>query len=235
VDEQAQMERAHRPPKRGGGRDPNGGSGPSRRCVATFERRPKPCLLRLVLGPDGVPFVDILGRAPGRGVYVSPERVHLEATLSRKGLTRAFKDRAAPLDEGIVERIILDATTRLEERILELVSLARRAGKLEIGMDATLRTVADHPDALVVAAKDLSERSERSIPEARTVVRISDKATLGRRLGRDEVGIVAIRPSVFTERLEYEAERLRAIASTSTKTVRHGRVRARQKRARDND
>jgi ribosomal protein L7Ae-like RNA K-turn-binding protein len=183
-----------------------------------------------------VPFVDILGRAPGRGVYVSPDSELLAEALSERGLAKAFKNQAARLDEAGVARLIADTRARLEDRILELVSLARRAGKVEIGMDAVLRAAAGQPDTVViVAAKDLSERSERSIPQAKAVIRISDKATLGVRLGRDEVGIVAIRPSVFTERVECEAERLRAVSSTSTKTVRHGRVRARQKRARDND
>ena len=39
------------------------------------ERAPKETLLRLALDPDGKPFVDLLARAPGRGVYVAAEEL----------------------------------------------------------------------------------------------------------------------------------------------------------------
>jgi predicted RNA-binding protein YlxR (DUF448 family) len=198
-----------------------------RRCVSSKERRPKSALLRLALGPDRKPFVDILGKAPGRGVYVSPDRAALAEVVSPKGITRAFKGAAIALDAQAVERMLLDTALRLEERILELVTLARRAGKLQIGMEAALEATKD-PGAILVVAKDLSERSERALPEGRLRIRVSDKVTLGAKLGREEVGVAAVLPSVFSERLAFEAERFSAISSTSTNTVRRGRVRPRQ-------
>jgi predicted RNA-binding protein YlxR (DUF448 family) len=212
---------------------------PMRRCVATKERAKKSALLRLVLGPDGSPFVDILGKAPGRGVYVSPERAHILEALSPKGLARAFKGQARTLSEEAIASMVLDTEKRLEARILELITLGRRANQIEIGMDAAVRAANEEgKNALIIATKDLSERSDRSllesVPEGVPVVRVSNKATLGARLGRDEVGIVAVRPSVFTGRIADEAARLNALSS-STNAVGRGRVPARRDRAREND
>ena len=44
------------------------GHEPMRQCVVTRERAPQRALLRLALGPSGEAYVDVLGRAPGRGV-----------------------------------------------------------------------------------------------------------------------------------------------------------------------
>lgn len=208
---------------------------PSRRCVATRTSAPKDTLLRLVLGPDGAPLVDLLGRAPGRGVYVRPERAAFEEALSPRGLARAFKGAARPLGDEELAALVESTVARLEARVLELLTLARRAGKIEIGMDAALRAASQEgPGTVFVTAKDLSERSARALPAEARVVAVADKATIGARLGREEVGIVAVRPSVFTERISGEAERLRMLSS-STNAAGRGRVRARLKPAREND
>jgi uncharacterized protein len=229
-----------RPPGRRKRREESGRPGrPTRRCVATKARADKATLLRLVLGPEGSPFFDVLGRAPGRGVHLSPERATVLEALSPRGLARAFKGEAKVLSDEAITLVIADTERRLEARILELIALARRAGKVEIGMDAAGRAARiDGENGLIVEARDLSERSERSledsVPEGTRVVRVSSKAALGAKLGREDVGIVAIRPSVFQGRIRDEVQRLSALSSSTNAVVR-GRVPARRERAREND
>lgn len=44
---------------------------PMRKCVVTNERFEKKMLIRVVRSPDGNVFVDLTGKANGRGAYVS--------------------------------------------------------------------------------------------------------------------------------------------------------------------
>lgn len=158
-----------------------------------------------------------MGRAPGRGVYVSAERAALEEALSPKGLGRAFKGAAKAPAAAEVERILEETAGRLAERLLDLVGLARRAGVLVLGMDPVLQALRDAPGGtILILAEDMSERSAGRVEEALERldeghrprrVRVGTKTSLGSRLGRDEVGVVAIRPSTLAERVAAEADR----------------------------
>lgn len=215
----------------------------------TRTRAERPTMLRLVLGPDRVPFVDLLGRAPGRGTYVEADRAILEEALSAKGLGRLFKGKAAELSAEARTALIERTIALLEDRIIELVTLARRAGCLEIGMDATTRLAQQNrAGTTIVAAKDISARSEEQLPQSAyregsesiapqepnvAVFRAGTKATLGARLGREEVGVVGIAPSVLSDRIRIEGVRFLKLtssdrpSSSSTNPVDRGRVRRR--------
>ena len=68
---------------------------PVRTCVGCREQGAKADLVRLVL-VDGAVGVDPSGARAGRGAYVHPRRVCVEAALSRGALARAL---GASLDE----------------------------------------------------------------------------------------------------------------------------------------
>jgi len=185
----------------------------------TRERAPQRTLLRLALGPEGQPYADVLGRAPGRGVYVRCDPDVVRRALSPKGVGRAFRGRAKALEPAEIEALLRDAVERLEQRIVEMTGIARRAGLLELGMDPVLRALATGSAGwLVLVTRDLGPSSTRKIESAvanagarARVIRVGTKETLGSRLGRSEVGVVAIRPSRHAERMASEADRWRAL------------------------
>lgn len=192
-----------------------------RQCGLTRAHAPKTELFRLSLGPDGSVFVDVIGRAPGRGAYVVAEEKTLRQALSKKGLSRLFRGKARLLTESEVEAEVGRTRSRLEARILELVGLARRAGELSLGSDAVLRAL-DRPGdvPVVVAASDASDRTihkiESALPEGGArLVRVATKRALGRLLGRDEVSVVAIRRSKLADRILTESLRLSGIESAA--------------------
>jgi len=92
-----------------------------------------------------------------------------------------------------------------------------------LGMDPVLRALAG-PNLLgwlVIRADDLGEASTRKLDEhlaaAATrgtevrVIRVGKKQDLGSRLGRTEVGVIAMRPSRHTDRVMAEADRWLAL------------------------
>ena len=63
-----------------GGRDKDQDD-PERRCIATGESQPKSELVRFVVGPEGQIVPDLLNRLPGRGIYVSADRVAIDKAV----------------------------------------------------------------------------------------------------------------------------------------------------------
>ncbi len=64
---------------------------PLRRCVVTKEQLPKNELLRIVRDRDGNVFVDITGKANGRGAYIKRDRSVLDIARNKKILERVLE------------------------------------------------------------------------------------------------------------------------------------------------
>ncbi len=52
-----------------------------RKCIVTGEVQPKAGLIRFVVGPENQVYPDIMGKLPGRGMYVTADRAVLEEAL----------------------------------------------------------------------------------------------------------------------------------------------------------
>lgn len=62
-----------------------------RMCVVCRGQSDKKQLLRIVKNKDGEIFVDVTGKANGRGAYVCKDRACYEKLCKQKSLNRAFK------------------------------------------------------------------------------------------------------------------------------------------------
>lgn len=75
---------------------------PLRRCIVTREQLPKKDLLRVVKDKDGNVFVDITGKANGRGAYIKKDLEVLEKAKKTKILERNLE---VTIPEEIYEEI----------------------------------------------------------------------------------------------------------------------------------
>ena len=62
-----------------------------RMCIVCRGQSDKKQLLRIVKNKDGESFVDVTGKANGRGAYVCKDRACYEKLCKQKSLNRAFK------------------------------------------------------------------------------------------------------------------------------------------------
>src|SRR3954471_9141482 len=91
-----------------------GGPGTERLCALTRAVKPVDELIRFVVGPNGV-VPDLKRKLPGRGLWVTAERLALKDAIARHVFARGFKRdvRVTPdlLDqtEGLLIRSALDA------------------------------------------------------------------------------------------------------------------------------
>lgn len=75
---------------------------PLRRCVVTKEQLPKGELLRIVKNKENNIFVDLTGKANGRGAYIKKDINVLKTAKEKKILERALE---APISEEVYDEI----------------------------------------------------------------------------------------------------------------------------------
>jgi predicted RNA-binding protein YlxR (DUF448 family) len=187
------------------------GGSRERRCIVTGEVLPEARLLRFVLAPDGQVVPDVEAKLPGRGLWVSADRTIIAQAVAKRLFARAAKAPAFA-DSGLPER----AESRLVERILAHLGLARRAGELVLGFDQVDKALRGaNPPALVIEAAEAAPDGRRKLQAAATagghvpfVIGALTNAELSLALGRENVVHAALKPGRIAERLIFEAERL---------------------------
>lgn len=186
---------------------------PERRCIASGEVRPKEGLLRFVVGPDGEVVPDLAERLPGRGLWVGAE-----AGLLRKAVAKNLFSKAARRKVAVPEDLEARVQALLRQRVLELLSLARRAGELVSGHDQVRQRLEKGTAALLIQAEDGAEdgcrrlaRLAEGVRPGIDIYRVLPASELGAALGREQAVHVAVDPGGLAERLNRELSRFMAL------------------------
>ena len=138
--------------------DKRGHKSRERKCVSRNEVRDPAEMIRFVVGPDTTVFPDVLGKLPGRGVWVSSTDEDLDAAMRKGGFKRGFKQNVH-VPEDLAARV----EAGLRKHTLSLIGMAKKSGKLFIGFDQVM--VAARTDALGwrIEATDGAEGSRGKI------------------------------------------------------------------------
>jgi len=75
---------------------------PLRKCLGCNEQKDKRELIRVVKNKDGEIFMDLTGKANGRGAYICKSLECYEKAYKRKALERALQTK---IDEAIYENM----------------------------------------------------------------------------------------------------------------------------------
>lgn len=178
-----------------------------RRCIATGEVRAREELLRFVVDPSGRLIPDITGRAPGRGIWLAPDRDNVKTALSRKLFVRAAR-RALEIDPAL-DRKVEDL---LAARCIELIGLARRAGQAVTGFEKVRARLKQGDAAILLAAQDGAEDGReklRRLAPDMTVVDCLTSEELGRAFGREHAVHAVLAPGALAVKFELEARKLK--------------------------
>ena len=79
---------------------------PLRRCVVTKEQLPKSELLRIVKNKENEIFVDLTGKANGRGAYIKKDVNVLKSAKDKKILERALESQISEEVYEEIEKVI---------------------------------------------------------------------------------------------------------------------------------
>jgi len=210
-----------------GGRPKNRAGGPERRCIASGEVQPTAGLIRFVVGPDGQIVPDLLGKLPGRGIWVSATRPALETAVKKNLFARAAR-QPVTVPDGLVDRI----EAGLIDRVVHLISLTRKAGAAVAGFEKVKDWLAKDQAKVLVQASDGSERGKSKLRPPRGNGRFIGCLTareLGLAFGRENVIHGALAGGGLTERVVEEAAKLSGLREKTAATPA-GKVRRRDER-----
>jgi hypothetical protein len=179
-----------------------------RKCLISQGSSPKSGLIRFVTSPDGVVVPDILEKLPGRGYYVSANKKVLEEALKAKVFSHGAK-----IQVTVPEGLIYEIDRQLARRVVDLVSIARKAGKAVTGFEKVKGWLADGRAKILLQASDGSERGKDKLwtPEGGRFFGCLNSQELGLAFGRGHAIHAAISPGGLSLRVVNEAEKLRGL------------------------
>ena len=133
-----------------------------RTCIVTRRQSEPDELIRFVVGPDRAVVPDIKRNLPGRGCWVTADRVNVDKAAKKNAFARAFKAEVtvSPDLGGMVDRI-------LAKTALGALGLARKAGMVALGATKVEASVRSGAALFVLHAVEASEDGLRKITQAR--------------------------------------------------------------------
>jgi predicted RNA-binding protein YlxR (DUF448 family) len=191
-----------------GGASKDRESGAERKCLATGEVQPKYRMVRFVVGPDGQVFADVMGKLPGRGMWVSADRSALELAV-KKGLFSRSAKQLLKTPENLVD----DVEKQLARRVVDLISMQRKAGKAVAGYEKVKSWLQTEEALVLIQAADGSGRgkSKLSTPHYGHYIGCLTADELGLAFGRQTVIHGALASGGLTLRVVEEAHRLNGV------------------------
>jgi predicted RNA-binding protein YlxR (DUF448 family) len=179
-----------------------------RKCIVSGEVQPKAGLIRFVVGPDDVVYPDIMGKLPGRGMYVTADRAVLED--ARKGQFSRSAKQAVSVPDGLFDEV----ERQLARYTVDLIALTRKAGRAVCGFEKVKGWLAGGERVRVlVQASDGSERGKTKLwtPEGARYFGCLTSTELGLAFGRQSVIHGALATGRLSNRVVEEATKLRGL------------------------
>jgi predicted RNA-binding protein YlxR (DUF448 family) len=177
---------------------------PERRCIVTGETGPKQGLVRFVVGPGDVVVPDVLGKLPGRGMWVTARRSVLEAA------GRGHFSRSARAPVTVPDDLAGQTEAVLARRVVDSVALARKAGLAVAGFEKVKDMLAKGQAKVLLQASDGSERGRGKLwtPTGGRYFGCLTASELGLAFGRERVIHAALAAGGLTVRIVEDAARL---------------------------
>ncbi len=187
---------------------------PERKCIVTGEVQPKSGLIRFCLDPEGQVTPDILARLPGRGFYVSADRMAIEKAATKGLFARAAK-QPVKVPQGLADLV----ESLLLRRVQDTISLCRKANLAVTGYEKVKEWLMNGRAKVLVQASDGSERGKTKLrpPElGGGFIGCMTARELGLSFGRERAIHAALAAGVLTTRVVEEAARLGGLRLQAT-------------------
>ena len=187
------------------------GQAQERKCIATGALCPTHDMLRFVVSPDGHLVADVLGKLPGRGIWVSSNQQALQKAVKKRLFAHSAKQ---PVQ--VSETLLQDLEAQLSRRVVDLLSLARKSGRAIAGYEKVKDWLSKEQAKVLVQSSGGSERgtSTLSTPSGGRFIGWLRSDELGMAFGRQTVIHCALASSGITQRVVEEAQRLKGLRIT---------------------
>ncbi len=184
-----------------------------RRCIATGEVGDPAHMIRFVVGPEGQAVPDVMGKLPGRGIWVSATKEALETAIKKKAFSRSAKEQVTIPDD-----LFAQTERLLAGRLVNLISLARKAGQAVTGYEKVKGLLETDRARLLVQASDGSERGKSKLhspPGKDVFIGCLTAQELGLAFGRESVIHGALTAGGLSKQVKAEGIRLKGVRGMS--------------------
>ncbi len=185
----------------------------TRRCIVSNQCKPVAEMVRFVVGPDNSVVPDIIGRLPGRGIWLSADSNSIKTACARNLFGRAAR-QSVHVDARVVEQV----EGLLARQCIDLLGLARRAGQAVSGYVKVRGWLLAGRAALILAASDGAADGReklRRIARDLPIVAVLNAAELGIVFDRERSVHVAVAAGGLAESLMRAAIRLSGFRQSS--------------------
>ena len=162
-----------------------------------------------MVGPGDVIVPDILGKLPGRGIWVAAERSALETAVKKRLFARGAK-QAVNVPEDLIEQV----EAGLGRRVIDGISLARKAGRAVAGYEKVKSWLLGGDADVLIQASDGSERGKSKLrlpSETSAFIGCLSAQELGLAFGREHVIHGALAAGGLTRRVVEDAAKLESV------------------------
>ncbi|MEF3046007.1 RNA-binding protein [Pseudotabrizicola sp. L79] len=190
---------------------------PERKCIVSGESQPKAGLIRFVIGPDQMVVPDLLGKLPGRGIYVSATTAALDRAVKKNLFSRAAR-QPVTAPEGL-SALVEDLLVR---RVVDLLSMARKAGSAVCGFEKVKDWLVKGQAKVLIQANDGSERGREKLrpPNGEeSLISCLSAGELGLAFGRERAIHAALAAGGLSNRVVEEAARLAGLRGADGQQV----------------
>ncbi len=210
-----------------------------RSCIASGDKDVREHLLRFVVGPEGHLVVDLLGRLPGRGMWVKPSVASIRRAVEKNLFARAA-GQSVKLQADLAT-FLANLEQQLVRRCVDNLGLARKSGAAVAGFDMVRDVLHKEGKAalgLLLAARDGMADGRSKLAALATailgqgnpfsadqrnldgiLIDCLDAAELAAAFGRDRVVHVVVRPGGIADHLKADCRRLSGLRAGSPGTV----------------
>jgi len=160
------------------------------------------------MATDGLVVPDILGKLPGRGVYVVADRAALDKAVAKRLFAWGFKAQVQ-----VAPDLVAEVENQLVHRVVCLISLARKSGDAVAGYEKVKTWLDKEEVTVLIQALDGSGRgkSKLSTPHFGRYIGWLTADELGIAFGRQTVIHAALASGGLAKRLVKEAHRLKGV------------------------
>jgi uncharacterized protein len=177
----------------------------ARRCIVSGNVLPKEALIRFVLGPDNRLVPDISVKLPGKGIYVTAQRLYIEKALATKAFHKKLKKPVIADQElaGFIEIC-------LKKYALSLLSMAKKSGQITTGYEK-VSAVKRKEEAVIIRASDSAaeikekDHKQKSISD---VINIFTNEELSLALGGNNIMYAALRKGSLSDKFVTSVNRI---------------------------
>ncbi len=180
-----------------------------RKCIATGAVQAKSGMIRFAVSPDGMVVPDLLGKLPGRGIWVTADRSALERAIDKRLFARSAK-QAVEIPEGLLT-LVEDGLAR---RVVDGISLARKAGLAVAGFEKVKSWLFSGEARVLIQASDGSQRGKTKLrppEETGGFIGCLSGSELGLAFGREHVIHGALAGGGLTKRVVEDAAKLSGV------------------------